>query len=86
MSFFNPCLSLSSAHLSKLIPAMLDNAFRLVLDPYFPEPASKKHSQEWVSQSFENRFELVFSSLQTTGPALDLVVSDSASEDADQPA
>lgn len=82
----NPCLSLSSAHLSKLIPAMLDNAFRLVLDPYFPEPASKKHAQEWASQSFENRFELVFSSLQTVSPGLDLVLSDSASEDADQAA
>ena len=82
----NPCLSLCSAHLSKLIPAMLDNAYRLVLDPYFPEPFSKKHSQEWASQSFQNRFELVFSSLHTLSLAQDLALSDSASEAGDQPA
>lgn len=58
----NPCLALSAPYLAKVIPEMLDNAFRIVLDPYFPEPVSKKHLQEWASQPFENRFELVFSS------------------------
>lgn len=59
----NPCLSLGSTYLSRLIPAMLDNAFRIAIDPFFPEPPSKKHSQEWSTQPLENRFELVFSSL-----------------------
>ena len=59
----NPCLALSSAYLARLIPDMLDNAFRIAVDPYFQEPPSKKHDKEWAGQSFENRFELVFSSL-----------------------
>lgn len=59
----NPCLALSSAYLARLIPDMLDNAFRIAVDPYFQEPPSKKHDREWAAQPFENRFELVFSSL-----------------------
>ena len=34
----NPCLELSSPLLARLIPHMLDNAMRLVLDPLFPPP------------------------------------------------
>jgi hypothetical protein len=34
----NPCLELSSPLLSKLIPHMLENAFRIVGDPLFPPP------------------------------------------------
>ena len=59
----NPCLELSSTYLARLIPQMLDNAFRIVLDPYFPEPVEKKQLQ-WTSQVFQNRFELVFSSTE----------------------
>jgi tubulin monoglycylase TTLL3/8 len=59
----NPCLELSSAYLAGLIPAMLDNAFRIAVDPYFTEPIGKKQTQ-WSTQVFQNRFELVFSSTQ----------------------
>jgi len=34
----NPCLELSSPLLARLIPHMLDNALRLVVDPLFPPP------------------------------------------------
>lgn len=34
----NPCLELSSPLLSRLIPAMVENAFRIGLDPIFPPP------------------------------------------------
>lgn len=30
----NPCLELSSSLLSRIIPEMLDNAFRIALDPF----------------------------------------------------
>lgn len=34
----NPCLELSSPLLARLIPNMLENAFRIVADPMFPPP------------------------------------------------
>jgi tubulin--tyrosine ligase len=34
----NPCLELSSPLLSRILPNMLDNLFRLTLDPLFPPP------------------------------------------------
>ena len=67
----NPCLSISSAYLAKLIPAMLDNAFRIAVDPYFLEPTGRKHRYEWASQPWENRFELVFSSVRDGSASLD---------------
>lgn len=36
----NPCLELSCPLLSKLIPAMVDNALRISLDPIYPPPIS----------------------------------------------
>lgn len=74
----NPCLALSSTYLARLIPSMLDNAFRIAVDPYFPEPNSKKHQSEWASQGWENKFELVFSSQQDLKP--DVSLSDQISE------
>lgn len=34
----NPCLELSSSLLSKILPSMIDNAFRITVDPLFPPP------------------------------------------------
>ena len=34
----NPCLELSSPLLARLIPTMLDNAFKIASDPLFPPP------------------------------------------------
>lgn len=79
----NPCLALSSGYLARLIPAMLDNAFRIALDPYFSEPVSKKHLNEWASQPFENRFEAVFSSLKDAYVRTDEQIS-VASEEAEE--
>lgn len=57
----NPCLELSSPHLARIIPAMLDNSFKIAIDPIFPEPAnSKKVSTEVLS---ENKYELIFNSI-----------------------
>ena len=55
----NPCLELTSAPLLKVIPRMLEGAFRIVLDSVFPEPTgSVKKSAEPLP---ENRWELLFS-------------------------
>ena len=68
----NPCLELSSPLLARIIPSMLDNAFRytphsIAIDPFFPEPPSRKSSSEVLS---ENRFELIFHEC-TDGPILE---------------
>ena len=34
----NPSLDLSNSHLAHLIPSMLENALRIVVDPLFPPP------------------------------------------------
>lgn len=53
----NPCLELASPHLKVIIPAMVENAFRLVLDSLFPVPLGQ-HQEVLTS----NRFELIFHS------------------------
>ena len=59
----NPCLELSSPLLARIIPAMLDNALRIAVDPYFPD-TGRRPSTSMIGETLpENRFELVFSSL-----------------------
>ena len=36
----NPCLDLCCPLLERLIPAMIDDSFRIVIDPMFPPPAN----------------------------------------------
>jgi hypothetical protein len=57
----NPCLELTSAPLLKVIPRMLEGAFRIVLDSIFPEPPNPvKKSSESLP---ENRWELLFNEI-----------------------
>jgi len=42
----NPCYELSSPYIARLIPAMIENAIKIAIDPLFPLPPvpnSKKH-------------------------------------------
>lgn len=55
----NPCLELSCSCLAKIIPNMLDNAFRICLDPLFPEPKLGPKRSGVIPQ---NKFELIFHS------------------------
>ena len=55
----NPCLELSSACLGRVIPSMLDGAFRIVLDSWYPEAAVSQKKK--VDGLYENRWELIFS-------------------------
>ena len=54
----NPCLELASKYLAVLIPNMLENAFRIVVDTVFPPPIG-----EFIDFSQKNRFELIFHEL-----------------------
>ena len=91
----NPCLELSSPLLARIIPSMLENAFkypphRLAIDPFFPEPSSRRgNAQDSIS---ENKFELIFHEL-VDGQALkdqvgnsigDLAVDDPTLKDVEE--
>lgn len=65
----NPCLELSSPLLGRLIPAMIENAVKVAIDPLFPPPPwpnSKKHN---LPDATDNKFELVFNE-SVDGPEL----------------
>jgi len=58
----NPDITIPSPKLGILIPAMVENALRLTVDPLFPPPndlSSKKHTLP-ENPMENNRFELVF--------------------------
>ena len=50
----NPCLETESTLLSRIIPALIDNTLKIVLDPLFPNRQKK-------NKFGENKFELVYS-------------------------
>jgi tubulin polyglutamylase TTLL1 len=58
----NPCLELSSTILARIIPAMIENALKIALDPLFPEPNGCVRKSTSRSQDLlpENKFELIF--------------------------
>lgn len=59
----NPCLELCCPLLSKVIPAMVENALKIGLDPLFPPPYNwplNKKYQLGDNPLEANRFELVF--------------------------
>ncbi|CAD8193862.1 unnamed protein product [Paramecium pentaurelia] len=64
----NPCLELSCPLLSRIIPAMVENLFRIAIDPIFPPP----YFEEWPQNKRlfipdnvleNNRFDLIFDEL-----------------------
>jgi tubulin polyglutamylase TTLL1/tubulin monoglycylase TTLL3/8 len=67
----NPCLELSANTLARVIPAMLDNAFFIAVDPYFPEPrtTSKRYGSHYNKHVKKNMFQLIFNS-RTDGAKL----------------
>lgn len=67
----NPCLELASPLLSRLIPNMLENAFRIVADPMYPPPEGFSQKKQVVHEICpECRFSLVFDE-KVDGPALE---------------
>jgi hypothetical protein len=57
----NPSLELCSPLMARIIPAMLDNVFRLIVDPLFPPPdLSSIKKQNMPDLLPSNKLELVF--------------------------
>jgi hypothetical protein len=47
----NPCLEMSCPLLARIIPEVLDNVFRIVIDPIFPSPdlsSNRKYSMNEI--------------------------------------
>ena len=68
----NPSLEFSSSLLAKIFTSMLDNTFRIAVDPLFPpahEGFASKKSAEGVDLCPENRFDLIFDE-RIDGPGL----------------
>lgn len=60
----NPCLELSSPPLERLIPRMMENLFRIAVDPVFRPNDTPKNAYYIYESSLEsNRFEVIFDSL-----------------------
>ena len=58
----NPCLELSSPHLARIIPSLIENTLRICVDPIFQEPASYVKHYSSINELAENKFELIFHS------------------------
>ena len=57
----NPCLELSCPLLSRIIPSMLENSFRIAIDPLFPPPLHFSQKKCVVQDLCpENKYELIF--------------------------
>ena len=63
----NPWLELSWGELARIIPEMLENAFKIALDPIFCEP-NQQNSRKAATEFPENKFELVYSSAAKETP------------------
>ncbi|EGR27960.1 hypothetical protein IMG5_185430, partial [Ichthyophthirius multifiliis] len=61
----NPCLELASPLLVRIIPAMIENAFRIAIDPIFSFPSAQYWQQgkkSYIQDALlaNNKFELIF--------------------------
>lgn len=57
----NPCLELCSPLSARIIPALLDNAFRIAVDPLFPPPDFSMARKNVMHEILPlNKMELVF--------------------------
>jgi hypothetical protein len=66
----NPCLEMNSPLLAKLIPHMIDNSFRIAIDPMFPPPENFVWKKSMVSEICTvNKYELIFDE-RIDGPSL----------------
>ena len=77
----NPCLECSGSLLSRLIPTLVENVFRVAVDPIFPPPNYPKNKKHMIPDNvFENnKFELFFDELQE-GEALRNLLQDKKSK------
>eukprot|EP00347_Sterkiella_histriomuscorum_P022313 403330922 len=63
----NPSIEICCPLLARIIPNLIDSAFKIAIDPLFPPPSNKKNSSAWGSGNEilnEIKFELVFQNTQ----------------------
>ncbi len=61
----NPCLELSSPLLARIIPSMIENAFKIAVDPLFPPPKEWPKKKPVPNDLFENnKFSIIFDSAE----------------------
>lgn len=72
----NPCLELSSPYLARLIPAMLENAIKIAIDPIFPPPPIPNSKKHQIPDAMDNRFELVFNERDDAAELKNLPIDD----------
>jgi hypothetical protein len=67
----NPCLELSCPLLGRIIPPMVENAFRIAIDPLFPPPTWTYGKRYLVPEGYveTNRFDQIFDE-EVDGPEL----------------
>ncbi|CDW81168.1 tubulin-tyrosine ligase family protein [Stylonychia lemnae] len=61
----NPCLEVCCPLLARIIPNLVDSAFKIAVDPLFPPPSAKKNAYAWGGGTEvlnDIKFELVFQS------------------------
>ena len=56
----NPCLEIMSTITARIVPTMLDNAFRIALDPYFNSGEQAKRTYNDTMP--EIKYELIYDS------------------------
>ena len=67
----NPCLELSSPLLARLIPNMLENAFKITVDPIFMPPEGFSSKKAFLGDPCpENKFTLIFDH-KVDGPVIE---------------
>lgn len=72
----NPCLELSSPFLARTIPAMLENALKIAVDPLFPPPPIPNSKKHQIPDAMDNRFELVFNERDDAADLKNLPIDD----------
>lgn len=67
----NPCLECTGSLLSRIIPNLIENVFRIAVDPMFPPPNWSKNKPKMIPDNLleNNKFELFFDEL-LDGPYL----------------
>lgn len=72
----NPCLELSSPQLARLIPAMVENAIKIAVDPLFPPPPWPNSKKQNIPDAMDNKFELVFNESTDAAELKNLLIDD----------
>lgn len=67
----NPSLSVSCPMMARFIPSVIENTFRIAVDPVFPPPTFPKAKRHMIPDNVyeTNKFELIFDEL-VDGPDL----------------